>query len=127
MDSAVTRDQVPTKLRVILQQRDGRKYTGKMAIALLCKFTQRSVLSMNYPIGWYKLSKIEKLKFLAAKLPKGHTLVVFREPRYCRKNRSMYLKNLHSGALIQNEPIAPLFEEFRRVRVAPQGDDDGLV
>ena len=98
-----------------------------MAIALLCKFTQRSVLSMNYPIGWYKLSKIEKLKFLAAKLPKGHTLVVFREPRYCRKNRSMYLKNLHSGALIQNEPIAPLFEEFRRVRVAPQGDDDGLV
>ena len=103
---------MPTKLRFILQNRDGSKYTGPMAVAWLCKLSQKNALSMQYPIGWGELKKAEKLKFLAARLPKGYTLVVFREPRYCRKNRSLYVKTLHG-----EQPVIVVEEPRQRVAI----------
>lgn len=89
---------MPTKTRYILKLRDGTMHTGKIAVAIVCKSINKLALTAIFPPHWADMPTSAKLRFLAANMTKGTTLTIYREPRYCRKNKSLYLRAVRRRA-----------------------------
>lgn len=117
---------MPTKTRYVLRTHGGYVYTGKMAVALLCKEMSKLAMSADMPANWKELSSRRKLAFLALRMPKNNTLLIFQEPRWCRKNKSLYIKAIQNrGKIARDLPPhvgeAPLgLEEARRLYDPPR-------
>ena len=98
---------MPTKIRYLLSYKatTGEKaaiYSGSQVVARLCGLRQKDVMSTGFPPLWYKLSKREKIKSLMSNLSPKYSLTVFREPKWCRKNRSLYLKAMKASTKIND-------------------------
>jgi hypothetical protein len=51
-------------------------------------------LNFKAPVNWQKMTKREKLQWLAKSLPVGYKLEMFQEPRGTRANKSLYFKSM---------------------------------
>jgi hypothetical protein len=114
---------MPTKTRYVLRTREGSVYTGKTAVAILCKAMSRVAMSADMPDDWKGWSTRKKLKFLAARLQKGNTFLIFQEPRWCRKNKSLYLKAIARRDQIDqmaDEAFPPGWNAPVQVRAEPR-------
>jgi hypothetical protein len=113
---------VSTKVRFILKFKNGTQQAGPAAVAYMCKLQQRNSLSTPFPLHWDRLSKLDKLRFIAAGLPKGYKFTIYREPKWCRKNRSLYLKALKDHEYRVGGAIRPLIDNDPRLRADPNGN-----
>lgn len=89
---------MPTKLRVVLKNRDGSIFRGSYAVAMLCQYIKPKLLDIVWPVGFEKFGKRAKLEFMAQHLPKGAELTLVRERKHTRRNRSLYLQTANATA-----------------------------
>ena len=99
-----------SKIRYLLLCPNDDIIHGSKVIAALCKMVQRNVYNLQLPEGWLTLKTQDKLKFLAKSMPKGYELLMLREPKWTRKNKSLYQKVLRGdkGREIFTRQIPPL-------------------
>ena len=83
-----------SKIRLLLLCPNNEVLNGSRVIAALCKMVQRNVYNLQLPEGWPTLKTQDKLKFLAKSMPKDYELVMLREPKWTRRNKSLYQKVL---------------------------------
>lgn len=117
-----------SQIKIVLKDSvAGGIWTGSSAIAqVLQKYIAPQILKIDFPVGWLKLTKIKKLKFLMEYAPKTLKLTVIQQPRGTRPSKSLYnqLRNgdkpavpgvrvanhvLHNGNLIQGQVPDPVF------------------
>jgi hypothetical protein len=103
---------VPTRTRYVLKTKNGEIYTGKNAVSMVCSRMSAVALTVDLPLGWKQLSTPEKLAVIAKHLPKGTTLMIFKEPRYCRKNKSLYLRAIKAREVPGVRVLGRPDEEF---------------
>jgi hypothetical protein len=90
-----------TKLRVIFV--DGKNVTkGAQAIRLLCQAVRKRVLDASWPLGFETFPTERKLSFLGGLLSDKSKLILIRELKHTRKNKSKYVQTLTS--LLENNP-----------------------
>jgi hypothetical protein len=82
-----------TRLRVILKHPSGAKTTGSRAVKELLILTHprsspRALCTVMVKLEG--MSKVDKIRKVAEKLPHGYALTLFQEPRGTRKNKSLY-------------------------------------
>ena len=82
-----------TKLRVIFVE-NGNVSNGSRAIRQLCQAVRRKVLDVAWPVGFESFTTERKLSFLGSILPEKSKLILIREMKHTRKNRSKYVETL---------------------------------
>lgn len=106
-----------TKLRVVIKKRGMKPMYGPRAVNYLIKVVKSRVLSMAWPVDWDRMKRREQYSFLAQFLPNDTSLLLIREGRRTRRNRSLYVqmlkKDAHMRAPMPNifDQLGPLFEE----------------
>jgi hypothetical protein len=86
---------MPSKKRYILFTPE-QNYRGSQVVAMLCKMTQAKLFDLKLPDKWVAYNTQEKLEFLATFLPPKFKLVIYQEPKWTRKKRSMYIQALQT-------------------------------
>jgi hypothetical protein len=82
-----------TKLRIIFVQ-PGHVFKGKQAVRMLCQHVRKKVLDTAWPVGFESFNKERKLSFLGTLLPTDCKLVLIRELKHTRTNKSRYVQML---------------------------------
>ena len=87
---------MPSKLRYVMYM-PGETLRGSQAVAMLCKMMQKNLFQLELPKTWKKFRTRERLEWLSQFLPSQCKFVMIREPKWTRKNRSRYIKAVHTG------------------------------
>ena len=92
---------MPSKLRYVMYM-PGETLRGSQAVAMLCKMMQKNLFQLELPKTWKKFRTRERLEWLSQFLPVQCKFIMIREPKWTRKNRSRYIKAVHSGDVDYN-------------------------
>jgi hypothetical protein len=108
-----------SKIRLLLLCPNFQILNGSKVIAALCKMVQRNVYNLQLPDGWLTLKTQDKLKFLAKSMPKGYELLMLREPKWTRRNKSLYQQVLRGdkgrevfASAIPQVQVRPTFDDL---------------
>lgn len=83
---------MPTKLRVILRQEGSPIFSGSRAVRALSSLVK--TWAIPWPVDWIHWTMKDKLTFLGRYLPQGCELLLIRERKHTRKNKSLYLRTI---------------------------------
>lgn len=98
---------MPSKVRFILTTANGT-LKGTRAVAMLYSLAKNALFSQQLPNDWKKMSKVQRMKYLADYLPIDVKLTCIREAKHTRKDRSLYVKTYKESKLppaVENRPV----------------------
>lgn len=81
---------------------------GTRAVAMLYSLAKNALFSQQLPNDWKKMSKVQRMKYLADYLPIDVKLTCIREAKHTRKDRSLYVKTYKESKLppaVENRPV----------------------
>jgi hypothetical protein len=88
---------------------------------------RKDILDFNPPVNWKGWKKAKKLQFLVEKLPSTFVLTIFREPRNCRKNKSLYIKSISPAPQEKPKPDAYRIVDEEQPEPHPGIDIDAML
>lgn len=98
---------MPSKVRFILTTANGT-LKGTRAVAMLYSLAKNALFSQQLPNDWKKMTKVQRMKYLADYLPIDVKLTCIREAKHTRKDRSLYVKTYKESKLppaVENRPV----------------------
>lgn len=98
---------MPSKVRFILTTANGT-LKGTRAIAMLYSLAKNASFNQQLPNDWKKMTKVQRMKYLADYLPIDVKLTCIREAKHTRKDRSLYVKTYKESKLppaVENRPV----------------------